>query len=72
MLEAVAMLSSRPIPLLWCSHSPFPLSPTVNKVLARDTFPDILDLIRKQHISYDTKAGEHRNTIKSSVWSHKP
>lgn len=50
---------------------PFP-SLTVNRVWASDTFPDILDLIRKQHISYDTEAGEHRNAIKSSIWSHKP
>lgn len=57
MLEAVAMLNSWPIPLLWCFHSPFP-PPPVNRVLASDTFPDILHLFRMQHIAYDTQAGE--------------
>lgn len=65
------MLNSLPIPLLWCFHSPLP-SPTVNRGLASDTFPDILNLIRKQHISYDMRAGKHRNATKSSVWAHKP
>lgn len=44
MLGSEAMLNNWSIPLLWLSHSP---SPIVNRVLASDTLPDFLDLIRK-------------------------